>query len=219
MAKIISMSFGKNSIDCMLSGSIGNEVWYIRNGINYKRKKAVSVSNPKTQGQLDHRARFTALIKFLQPLKDLLRVGFESQTGNMSAFNAAMSCNYKTAIGGAYPEFRIDYSKVMVSCGKLTGAFHPAVTSTITGKVDFTWEDNSCFDDAWADDRVMLVVYSIDRQEAVTIIGGHFRAGGSQRIALPALFSGDEVQCFIGFQNARQSIVSDSKYVGGLVVK
>ena len=220
MAKILSMSIGKNSIHCILSGSIGNKVWVNRNGINYSRSKPVSVANPKSLAQLEHRARFTAMIKFLQPLKNFLRVGFESRTGNMSAFNAAMSCNLKMAVAGTYPEYRIDYSKVMVSRGKLPGALHPSVRLTPAGEIEFAWENNSkAIDVGRSDDKAMLVVYNPEKQEAVTIVGGNIRITGSQVIALPSHFAGDEVQCYIGFQNLRQSEVSESQYVGGIVVE
>ena len=219
MAKIISMSLGKNSIDCILSGTLGDSVWVNRQGINYKRSKPTHVNNPKSPAQLNHRARFTTMIKFLQPLKNFLRVGFESQTGNMSAFNAAMSCNLKTAIVGTYPEYRIDYSKVILSRGKLPGALHPKVKITSSGEIEFTWDNNSNVPYAMADDKVMLVVYNPEKQQAITIQEGNLRIIGSHSIKLPSSFAGDEVQCFIAFQNLQQSEVSESQYVGGIMVE
>lgn len=212
------MSIKSKSVKWLLSGSIGNEIWCIRNGKNYKRTKPVSVHNPRTPGQLEQRARFSVMVKFLQPLKDFLRVGFESQAGAMSPFNAAMSLNYKNALSGTYPDFKINYSKVMVSRGNLPGPKQPAVISNIPGKVDFTWVDNSSEYNARGDDMVLLLVYNPDRQEAINFFGGNSRYKGWQSVTLPLSFAGDEVQCYIAFQNAGQSQVSDSQYLGSLRV-
>ena len=219
MARILSMSFGKNSIDCVLSGSIGNEVWVNRNGKNYRRSKPSRVSNPKSQSQLDHRARFTTMIRFLQPLTLFLRLGFKSVAMEMSPFNAAMSCNLKMAITGAYPDYVIDYPKAMVSRGSLPGALNPQAVSGSTAEIAFSWDDNSSKIGARGDDKALLVVYNPVKQMAAWVIGGgHTRTGGNQTIILPSDFSGDEVHCYMAFQNASQTRVSDSQHVGSLVL-
>jgi len=218
MAKILYMSIGKNSIDCILSGSIGDTVWVNRKGINYKRSKRTTINQPNSPAQLVQRARFNTILRFLKPLTNFLRVGFQSQTASMSPFNAAMSCNFKGAIEGTYPEFRIDYSKAMVSRGNLPGALNPQVTFNKTGRLEFSWDNNSMIPYAMADDKVMLVVYNPEKQQAITIEEGNIRIIGSHSITLPSSFEGDEVQCYIAFKNSWQKKVSDSRYVGGIVV-
>ena len=90
MAKVISIAHGKNRFDCLFSGTLGNKVYCIKNGIQYTRSRPVCASKPRTTAQLDHNAKFTAIMKFLQPLTVFLRVGFKCQTAHMSAFNAAI---------------------------------------------------------------------------------------------------------------------------------
>lgn len=68
------------------------------------------------------------------------------------------------------------------------------------------------------DDKVLLVVYNPAKLQAVSVVGGNTRVEGSQSITVPALFLGDEVQCYIAFQNANQSVLSDSQYIGSLVI-
>ena len=136
----------------------------------------------------------------------------------MSPFNAAMSYTYKNALTGSYPNYCIDYSKVMVSLGSLPGALNPEARITPAGEIEFTWENNSIANEAMSDDKVLLVAYNSTRQEVVTIMDGNLRSVGSQVITLPSTFSGDEVQCYIAFQNTHKLVVSDSEFVGCILV-
>ena len=200
------------------SGKVGTVIGGSWKGISYMRSIPASVSNPRTPAQLEQRAKFTAIVQFLRPLTAFLRIGFKSQAIKKSAFNAAMAFNFKNIITGIYPAFDIDYSKVSVSQGNLPGALNPLTTSVATGTVRFAWEDNSWETDASDDDQAVLVVYNPARQAAVSVIGGITRAVGSQTITLPDSFTGDEVQCYIAFINANQSVISNSQYVSGLLV-
>ena len=200
------------------SGKVGTVIGGFWKGIAYMRSIPASISQPNTPAQLEHRAKFKAAIDFLQPLTAFLRIGFKSYAVKMSAFNAAMAYTINNAITGIYPLIEIDYPKVLVCRGNLTGALNPAAASLIPGQIEFTWDNNTLGANSQADDKVMLVVYNPTRQVAATVIAGHTRASGSQTIVLPAAFVGDEVQCYISFQNAGQSVVSNSQFVSQLVV-
>ena len=196
-------------------GTVNGASW---KGIDYMRSRATSISNPRTPAQVEQRAKFTAVGMFLKPLTAFLRIGFKSAAVKMSAYNAAMSFNLKNAITGIYPAFDIDYSKVLVSQGTLPGALNPATVSATAGTVRFTWENNSWETNASADDQAVLVVYNPAKQAAVSVIGAIARSVGSQTIILPNSFTEDQVQCYIAFINANQSVISNSEYVSGLIV-
>ncbi|HEY3371173.1 MAG TPA: DUF6266 family protein [Prolixibacteraceae bacterium] len=200
------------------SGIVGTVIGATWKGIDYMRSIASSISNPNTPAQLEHRARFGTVIHFLQPLTAFLRIGFKSQAIKMSAFNAAMSYNLENALTGAYPVFDIDYSKAMVSRGKLAVALNPVAAAVAGVGIDFTWEDNSLSAGALPNDKVLLVVYNPAKQLAITVEAGNTRVSGAQSVNLPSFFEGDEVQCYIAFQNANQSAVSNSQYVSSLIV-
>lgn len=140
------------------SGKVGTVIGGNWKGIDYMRSKAASISNPKTEAQLDQRARFAAALKFLQPLTPFLRIGFKNYAVKMTAFNSAMSYNLNNALVGSYPEYFIDYASALVSRGSLPGAMNPQIQSTNPGQIDFTWEDNSQDSTANTFDKVILVV-------------------------------------------------------------
>lgn len=212
------MAIFLNGILGGFSGKVGTVIGSSWKGIDYMRSRATSYSNARTEAQLDQRARFSVMGKFLRPLIPFLRIGFKNQAIKMSGFNAAMSYNLENAITGVYPAYEINYAQVLVSQGMLAEAFNPAAVSTTAGEIAFSWEDNSENGDALATDKVVLVVYNPAKKRAITLRGGNTRLSGNQIINVPASFSGDEVQCYISFQNANGSEMSNSQFVNELTV-
>jgi hypothetical protein len=200
------------------SGKVGTVIGGNWKGIDYMRSKAASVSNPQTEAQLDQRARFAVALKFLQPLTAFLRVGFKNYAVKMTAFNSAMSYNLNNALTGLFPDYFIDYPSTLITRGSLPGALNPQALCTTPGQINFVWSNNSEEPTADLTDKALLVVLNPAKQQAVTIIGGNDRASGGQSLTIPASFSGDTVQCFIAFQNAAQSVLSNSIYIGPIVV-
>jgi len=201
------------------SGKVGTVIGGEWKGIDFIKSKPAHIANPRTEAQQVQRVKMVVVIKFLSPLKAFLRVGFKKQAIKMTAFNVATSYNLAHAIIGTYPEYRIDYSKVMVSQGKLPGALDPGVNSPANGQVKFTWADNSSLNGAMGNDGAVLLVYDPEKGLVFTSFAGSVRGVGTQIIQLPANFKGDEVQCYIAFQNASQTVISDSQFAGSILVK
>jgi hypothetical protein len=197
------------------SGKVGNIVGGTWKGIDYMRIKPANVSNPKTQGQLDQRSKFSTVLRFLQPLTDFLKVGFKLYAIKMTQFNSAMSYNLNNAITGTYPNFTIDYTKVLVSRGSLVGA---AAASSSAGVVEFSWTDNSGSGNALATDKALLVVYNATKGYAVYDTAGASRATQAQNLTVPSDFSGDSVEAFIGFVSEDGKEVANSVYIGSVTV-
>lgn len=200
------------------SGKVGTVVGSIWNGICTIRLYNANPSNPKSPAQLEQRAKFGTMIKFLLPLTAFLRLGFASTAIKMTALNAAMKANIKEAITGIYPAFEIDYTKAMVSVGKLAEALNPAITSTTAAEIDFTWEDNSFDYGAESTDVAMCVVYNPTKGVAKSFVTVIPRNVGAYTAELPNSYSGDEVQCYLAFKSATGNVVSNSQYVSSLIV-
>ena len=200
------------------SGKVGNIVGGTWKGIDYMRIKPANVSNPKTQGQLDQRSKFSTVLRFLQPLTDFLKVGFKLYAIKMTQFNSAMSYNLNNAITGTYPNFTIDYTKALVSRGSLVGAAGAAVASSSASVVEFTWSDNTGSGNALGTDKALLVVYNATKGYAVYDTVGASRATQSQNLVVPSDFSGDTVQAFIGFVSEDGKEVANSVHIGSVTV-
>ena len=199
------------------SGKVGNVIGVNWKGIDYMRVKPASVANPKTEGQVDQRSKFSTVLQFLQPLQGFLKVGFHAYAVKMTEFNSAMSYNVKNAITGEYPDYAIDFESALVSRGALTGALNPEASSPGLGQVQFNWADNSNDGNASPTDKAMVLVYNPVKNEAVYVTDGPERSTGTHTLTVPDNYSSDTVHTFIAFLN-EENEVSNSKYVGEVVV-
>ena len=213
------------------SGKVGNVVGGTWKGIDYMRIKPANVTNPRTEGQVDQRSKFSTVLRFLQPMTDFLRVGFKLYANKMTQFNAAMSYNLNNAITGAYPNFMVDYASALVTRGNLSGAANGAASSPSAGDVQIwssygevwissriTWDDNSGSGSAQATDKALIVLLNTTRQEAVFTIAGPARSAGTETISVPSEYTGEDVEVFLGFISEDGSKVANSSYLGSVAV-
>jgi len=201
-----------------VSGQVGNVIGGTWKGIDYLRIKPSSVANPRTEGQMDQRSRFSTALQFLQPMLDFIKIGYKNYAIKMSAFNSAMSNILKNAITGAYPDFSIDYANALISRGSLAGVLNGAANSSVAGAIDFTWDDNSIESNAQATDKAMILAYNQSKNKAVFVTAGAARSVGTQTLTVPNDFSGDTAECFIAFISADSLSVANSKYLGSVTV-
>lgn len=197
-----------------VSGQVGNVIGGTWKGIDYLRIKPSSVANPRTEGQVDQRSKFSTVLRFLQPMTD----GFKLYANKMTQFNAAMSYNLNNAITGAYPNFAIDYANSLVTRGNLTGAVDGAVSSPSAAIVDVTWTDNSGSGSALATDKAMILLYNATRGESVFTTAGPVRTAGTETISVPSEYTGEDVEVFLGFISEDGSKVANSSYLGSVTV-
>lgn len=201
-----------------VSGQVGNVIGGTWKGIDYLRIKPSSVANPRTEGQVDQRSKFSTVLRYLQPMTDFLRVGFKLYANKMTQFNAAMSFNLNNAITGTYPNFTIDYASSLVSRGNLTGADGGAASSPSAATVEVTWTDNSGSGSALATDKALILLYNSARGESVFTTAGPARSVGTESITVPSEYTGEDVEVFLGFISADGSKVANSSYLGSVSV-
>jgi hypothetical protein len=195
------------------SGKVGTVIGFTRNGISYIRGLMTSHTDANTLAQQEQRTKFRLVIQFLRPLLGLIRQGFKTTGSNLSGFNAAVAYTLQHAIKGVFPALEIDYSKVLICQGNLPGALNANATSTVAGKIDFSWDDNTWDIGANAADKVVLAVYCPSLGKSVSAVGAATRVLGTQTVTLPETFSGLEVQTYIGFCNAGQTEFSNGEFL------
>jgi hypothetical protein len=196
-----------------LSGKVGNVIGGSWKGIDYIRIKPTSVANPRTEGQVNQRNKFTATLEFLQPNKDFINVGYKSFAIKQTAFNAAMSYVLNNAIIGVSPDFSVDYSSALLSKGILSKALNPTADLSTAGQVSFSWDDNSTENNAKPTDRSMLLVYNPIKNESTYQLAGADRIAGTDVLTIPNTYAGDTVELFMAFV-ALDGKVSNSSYIG-----
>ena len=101
------------------NGKVGTVIGSSWKGITYMRGQSQHVKNPRTAGQIYSRTAFKAVSAALSPIASTLRLTFAKSAGKMSAFNKAVSENYKKAIVDLDGTPVVDYSKLILSKGTL----------------------------------------------------------------------------------------------------
>ena len=104
----------------ILSGKLGDYVFYNRKGKQLVRKKPAPRKTCPSSGQLVVRSKFGFMTKFLLPLNSLLRETFKS--AHINPLNEALSANLNHVIPGSYPDWRVDFSKLSLGKGDIAGA-------------------------------------------------------------------------------------------------
>ena len=203
----------KNGICGPFSGKIGTVVGSTWNGIEYMRSLPRRSKRKPTEAQKAQRMKLAMAIAFLRPLSGLVNKGFKSIAIKKTGFNAATSQLISGSVSGIYPDFAIDYSKVLISIGNLTGAWNAAVSSATAGLLTVSWENNSASGTAKATDKAVLVVYNPSRTEVLYTSEGSSRDLGMQSFSFPANYSGQTVHVWISFISQNQ-VMSTSIYAG-----
>ncbi|HOU68524.1 MAG TPA: DUF6266 family protein [Paludibacteraceae bacterium] len=195
------------------SGKVGTVIGGSWKGISYMRSQVQNIKNPRTEAQMEQRSKFALTLSFLKPITSYVRTGFKTYATKQTAFNAAMSYICKNAVTGDYPDYTLDFSLALVSRGNLTPAANAAATAA-SGKINFSWSDNSGAGDAQITDLAMPLVFNKDKGEAVFNTAADTRASEIAEINLPADWTGDKVEVYLGFVSADGKSVANSVYLG-----
>ena len=208
------MAIYKNGISGGFSGKIGAVVGSTWKGIDYMRSLPRKSNRPPTEAQKAQRLKLSMAISFLSPVSDLVNTGFTSDAVKKSGFNVATSHIIQQAIEGQYPDFTINFSRVLISSGNLTGAWNTSTQSDTPGSLTVSWTDNSGAGSATSSDQAVILVYDAGLKKCVYTMGGAGRNLGSHTLHLPSEFSGATVDVWIAFRSADTKSISTSIYAG-----
>lgn len=216
--KIASMGNYNKGILGPFYGKVGTVVGASWRGIDYMRSLPKKGNRTPTEVQLLQRRRFLTVSEFLAPINPVLRKFFGSNAGTNTRLNQAMSYHMKEAVNYAEPDFEILYNKVQISKGDLLGVQNPTQVSTAQNSINFSWEDNSGQGEAKATDQLVVVVYAPSANLYFYSLNAGTRSAENAAVALPAYFSGLEVQSWIAFAAADGNAYATSVYMGAVSV-
>ena len=192
------------------SGKVGTVVGGTWKGINYMRSIAQNIKNPRTEGQQTQRSKFSLSLALLKPLTAYIRTGFKAYANKQTAFNSAMSYILKNAISGAYPDFSLDFEKVLVSRGNLAQAANASATAK-TGYVEIHWTYNG---EGSATDFAMPLAFNKDNGEAVFSTCAATRSAQTLNLNTPDEWAGSKIVVYLGMISADGTNVANSLYFG-----
>lgn len=189
-------------------------VGYQHKGANCLRARAISISNPRTPRQQMQRRKVSAVVGFLKIINPYIRIGYRNYATGGGAYHAAMSYLMRRAVTAEGDTAVLDFDRVMVAIGFLSGVTDAAVG--VEGHTAlFRWTDNSGSGNADSTDLAMPLIYNKERETAVYRTDAATRADACARLELPRDWEGDTLIAYLSFRTADGKEASNSVRVQG----
>jgi hypothetical protein len=200
-----------------ISGKVGSVVGGTWKGIDYVRSKQGSRSGPPSPAQLEQQEKFKLVTRFISSLGGLLMFTFKNYAHEMTGANSAMSYTIKNAVVGNYPNYELDYSRVLVSRGDLPNVGNPLATAEAGSKVKFVWTNNAGVGKAMLTDKMIVLVYCPEMNLCIYTTGSTTRSTTQQELDV-ATFSGKVVHTYVGVTSENGKDIASSFYTGQLTI-
>ncbi len=201
------------------SGKLGNVVGSSWRSIDYLRSLPKPSNKPASPLQLAQRMKFAMTVGFLQPIKDVLNVGFSDVTlSRLTGYNQGVRAMLKNAITGDYPDFEIDFEKIELSRGSLAGLTNLSIEEVEPYILSVSWVSVINRFNSFVDDDVLVLLYNKSKK-LFTIYEDMKRGDEEVRIELPQSFVGDELVCWTFLVKRDGDTTSNSQYVGSVMLQ
>ena len=203
-------------------GAIGAIVTYVRNGktIMYLKPRR---HDPNTPMQQHVRVIFALLMALVVSFTPVLRCGMRNlRRKGQSTNNVAFRLNYDNGtIQGTGTSITLDFTQFVIAAGSGVNVGNPAISQGTGHTVSFSWLDNTGLSpETLASDAVAVALVNAAHPERTVAydLGSTSRLDCSLIIAYPPLWAGDQAHAYIFTYSSDGKIVSDSQYVGTIVL-
>jgi len=205
----------KSGIALGISGTIG-EITLCQqpDGSTTARNKQKKSDKPRTTGQLSTQMDTSLISEFFRPISYYIEVGFELETNlSLNANNIAAPHLRKNAVTGVYPNRTIDYSKVLLTRGKMPPPKDATVTVTDIGFA-FTWDTSVELPGTHFSDQIMLMAHFTALKKAVYVTGSAQRHTGHDLLVPNGIKQGTTAEIYVSFIASDRKSISNSIYLG-----
>jgi len=165
----------------------------------------------------DQSLRLSLVSHFLSRFKSDIRIGFYKKNNRIPPFQAAVQYNLQHAVAGESPDFKIDYSKVVLSKGNLEMVWSEAIFLDENKMLHISWEIPSTSKlKVVGMDTTHIIIYSHTLEKDLN-------APDTVRQDLYAardlkFFSGHTIYIWLFFTSTDHAAVSNSQYLGTVTV-
>src|ERR1044071_3633544 len=208
------MALAVNSSILQFTGKLGNIVGYIRNGKQFYRALPRKSTKEPTPMQIAQKTRFRMTHDVLRPINPLVSTTFKHRK-NRAGHNLAFAYTIGNVITGPYPDYAINWSKLLISNGTLFPAAQPEAMVD-SGRIIYQWKFQP-FNNYHQMDQVILAVYCPELKQCIYTIGSAERKCAGAGIDVQS-FSGYTVHTYIGFISPNKKLASRSQYTGSFTI-
>lgn len=195
-------------------GKVGTVVGARWRGKYVMRSMPESSGRPPSEEQLKVRIRFGLVAGFLNPIKSVVGKYFGQKRGDKSPFNLATSYHIREAVLETDGIFTIDYTKVVISKGDLSGLQSPVLTASGPNMLQLDYVDNSGQGFAKEDDQLVVVLYAEDMAEYQLFTPAGTREETSVNLPIPEGWVGLTITGWATFVDSAEKRVATSSYLG-----
>ncbi len=210
------MAILKNGISGPIEGSVGSLIFYTLNGQTIVRSRRRKSTTPASLKQLAVRQKAAIVGLVLKQFNEFVKVGYANAVTDpmISAYNLAASEALCHAVKGAYPEYELDYASLALSSGSLLPAASPVAHYAGTEMI-FNWQPEQDWPDS--NDRVMMLAYCPELNEAIYNLVGAKRSAGTDSLTIDVSWAGKAVETYISFRSESNQHTSKSCYTGRII--
>lgn len=198
------------------SGKVGTVVGARWRGQDIIRSLPPKVDRVPTEEQKKVREKFGLVARFLTPMKPIISNYFGKQQDDKSPFNIATSYHIQEAILEVGNEFTIDYPKVLISKGDLSGLQSPSFRAVSANTLQLDYTDNTGQGFAKADDRLLVVLYVAVLGEYELFTPAGTREETTVNLPITPYWSGMEVTAWATFVDTEGKRAATSTYLGNV---
>lgn len=198
-------------------GKMGSIVIAKWKGIYVGKSKPKRSTRPGTETQLQQRAKFALVGKFIKTFPTLIAVGFKDTSGTTS-MNEAMKYNLNHAVTGIYPDYKLNYSKINFSNsrGDIDIAIDPDLVPVPANRVKLSWKlEDIQMHDSKDTDILYAVFYSVET--GMFFKSELLRSKLTHEVRLSRSFLG-EVHGWLFVASANQKFATPTQYLGKVIV-
>ncbi|MDD4968860.1 MAG: DUF6266 family protein [Paludibacter sp.] len=206
------MSIAENPLTGRMKNSMANFTMYTYKGMNIVRSKAFTIKDPKTQKQLNMRARMSLIAEMYHKFSPVISMGFPEREERQSPQNMFVSANFKTAFVMADDVQELSYPQMMLAKGSL-----PRVTiteaTTDAGGITLNYDAHALTPDLNADDEIIAcaLLKTDELLKTRQFIG--YEPNGTIQLKYPALQAEEVVCCYVFVRSRDGEKASDSVWV------
>lgn len=199
------------------SGKVGSVIGSSWRSIDYLKSLPKKSSKEATVDQLAQRAKFALAPLYLRPIKDILNIGFgDKKLNKITGYNAAVKVFLTQAVGGDFPAFTIDFSKMVISKGSLS-VFHGLGANLQGTTLILTWQNILNRYNAFADDTLIVILFN-ETKMMYLIYEEMTRADLTYTVTLGSDFSGDIFYSWAFSIKREGDVVGNSQYLGSFTM-
>lgn len=204
------MAIVQNPITGRTKKAFGTAVFSKQFGKNTMRTKPIEVRNPKTEGQMAQRSRFSTTVALVRQVLPIINEAYAGSLTKMSPFNKVTSMIVKNAFIGEPPV--LDHSKVVL-CDNVGSTVSNVVVTGLDDQImKINWEPNTQIQDE-LDSQLSIVIFNCTTNEGLIFRDVCTRAEASCSFTVPVSWVGAETAVHVVSRDFTQLLGRKPKFV------